>query len=46
MKVDINTFLSAAFALDDLQGATVGLGVGMHSCRAYDPEEGFGDCWG
>ena len=38
MTIDINTFLQAAFALDDLRGAKVGLGVGMHSCRAYDPE--------
>ena len=38
MTIDVNTFLTAAFALDDLRGAKVGLGIGMHCCRAYDPE--------
>lgn len=42
MTIDINTFLQAAFDLDDLKGNQVGLGVGMHSCRAYDPAGAVG----
>lgn len=39
MKVDANTFLSTAFALDDLGGGVVGLGVGMFHCVPHDEEK-------